>query len=300
MKLAIVQSTGNHQVDKIFAGVFGQVHDGIFHVAEELKKIHLFSLLTPEALKAQGIDLSDNVFELEVPDDAVTGVKSTLLHGLKASWMKAYTEAPVQAGFAKAALDSEAQMVRLAVEQAIQGYDLGVPAELPIMEQSFNSARTHIRYGENDDESDDYSDDVILGAYLDAKHLATRGNLSGTAWTPAAPGLAEFDSLPERSETDQVHDYASGVVQLDLQVFAAEGHGSAVAACLLQLPPEILGRLDCVRSARFASCEFHADNRNVMAPQADEAGGPVPEGDSSAGPATEVEVQISSSQAPAA
>lgn len=259
-KIAFILNAGRPDANLIFAGAFGAIAaDGSFEVAQDLKNIHLFNLMTPQALAAEGINLAESVHEVEITDSAAPALRATMLHALKGQWLAIYDQQNQQPGFARAALQAERAMVAAAVEKSIA--DIGLPMSSVNIERMFTDAHASRKYGDEDDEAQDgdvYGEgsDVIVGVYVDAVAL-------GRNVAPGAPGWAvtseavDLSVLEARAETTTVANYASGRLVSSMTVFGAGEEAAAVAQALLAMPPELMNRLSILQNARVASVDWY-------------------------------------------
>lgn len=268
-KLAFVTSTGNAQTDRIFKGAFGTIDDaGNFQVAQELKTIHLFALLTPAALKAQGIDLSGSVFEIEVADADLPGIKATMLNALRSQWLDIYALASgLPAGLGRAALEAERETVRKNVDDSIEA--LNVQPSMLKLEASF-----HNHFGvpcyigdENEDENEEdyapnnaaraHASEVVSSQWAVTTVAAAASTVdTDGVWTPAR-------WLSDTCETSDTRmNYISGSVVSTVTMYG--DNPGATAAFINELPDVLQQKLSLSRTALFNEVEWHEHARNTQ------------------------------------
>ena len=251
-KISIIISTGNSQADRIFAGVFGTTSEqGVFEVAPELKEIHLFSMLTPEALAAQGIDLTDNLATIEVAEGNVPAVKATILAGLRDHWLATYDQASVPAGFARAALQAERESVNMAVSKALAKLDL--PTNELSLKRTFENINGNPVYG--DMEFDE--DDTCVGQSMSAGDVLSKPGV----WEVMVVDGLDTSSLPSTVDTSSMNSYLSGSVLTSMTVFGAQDQCEAVLDAIVQLPSSVRNYFPLASNARFAATDWHQQRR---------------------------------------
>ena len=274
-KLAFVTSTGNAQTDRIFKGAFGTIDDaGNFQVAQELKTIHLFALLTPAALKAQGIDLSGSVFEIEVADADLPGIKATMLNALRSQWLDIYALASgLPAGLGRAALEAERETVRKNVDDSIEA--LNVQPSMLTLGASFHNHFGVPCYigdenedGNEDENEEDYAPDNAARAHasevVSSQWVVTTVAAATAAptvdtdgvWTPARP----LSNTCETSDTRM--NYISGSVISTVTMYG--DNPGATAAFINELPDVLQQKLPLSRNATFNEVEWHEYARDTQ------------------------------------
>lgn len=250
-KLTLITSTGNAQTDKIFKGVFGAIDaNGDFDVADELKGIHLFALLTPQGLKEQGIDLTSSVVELEVADADMGAVKATLLSALKDNWLQMYDAAQVPAGIARAALNAERTSVQRAVDKALD--TINVQPKTVVLEAAFSNQTSKFACFDAEEE-DDYG---VLSSYVNASEIVDRA-----PWQIApAVEQATLDALSDRAaNSDGAMNFTSGRLVSPTVIYG--DNPAAVIDFINSLPLELTQLLSVGKDARFVDIEWHEHRR---------------------------------------
>lgn len=258
-RIVFITSTGNSQADRIFIGAFGRTDEnGQFEIAPELKAIHLFALLTPKALAAQGIDLSQSSVTLEVPDEMEAAVKATMVNGLRSHWLETYSEstANMGPGIAKAALEQERAMVDTSVLQMIAATNL--PSHGVVLESKFTN---------------------LAGAgwaplTMSAKQVVQENRGAVWAVSEQPNGLAPL--MAESQNQNPNTSYASGVVASAITVYAADdAQKAAVTDMMIGLPAVLRSRVIDGSNAHLVNIEWHqwrdedtSTQENVSAPAA--------------------------------
>lgn len=266
IKIAIIKDTGNAQANAIFQGVFGAMDGTTFKVDDSLKRIHLFQLLTPEALAAQGIDFADNIAEIQVPDSLALGMKTTLMSELKQGWLSMYATslAGMPSGFAQAALTAERDSVARAVDAAIEATGLSCqPIQLSVF---FNNIEPNVV------DVDEEGEELISGgggSYLKSSELAQSLQESGGWRVLEKQEQYCASGFTNRYETTSAYPYASGHLLTTLPVYAngaVDGYSfraeaEMIAQVIADLPKEITQRMGLADRAEFSRVEFHNDFR---------------------------------------
>jgi Helicase associated domain len=251
-KIAIITSTGNAQADSIFKGVFGSIGaTGQFEVSPELKRIHLFTLLTPEALAAQKIDLSSSYVEVDIAPEHAAAMKATLTSNLSADWDKTYgaTLAKLDGGLARAAVEAERASVAKAVAEMLAEY--AVPLQVVSLEAVFENVSSQLNYNYDGDD-----DGVVNGANTSASIIA---HASGNNWTPALQQsvLTELQQVSQTANADTT--FVSGVLVNEITIHAeGEEQGNTVLAAVLALPEVLRDSVIHPENARILQIEWHA------------------------------------------
>jgi hypothetical protein len=260
-KIAIITSTGTAQADRIFKGVYGAVgQSGQFEVAPELKKIYLFTLLTPEALKQQGIDLSDSLAEIEIAPEHEVALKATLANNLASQWDKTYESA--LAGMSNgAAVESERASVSSSVVAMLAEY--AVPQQVVTLDLAFKNVAGQLDYSDESGE--------INGANTSASTIASA---SGNNWTPALQQSVLTDLHSVSQTADAQTTFVSGVLVNEVSIHAQdEEQKNAVLAALLTLPENLIDRVINPANARILQVEWHAfHNFEAHTPTVETAG----------------------------
>lgn len=268
-KLAFVTSTGNAQTDRIFNGAFGTIDDaGNFQVAQELKTIHLFALLTPATLEAQGIYLSQSVFEIEVADADLPGIKATMLNALRSQWLDIYALASgLPAGLGRAALEAERETVRKNVDDSIEA--LNVQPSMLKLEAPFQNYLGSPCYRGDEDEDEYEGDDVPDNAAIAHASKVVSSQWAVTTVAAAAPTVdADGVWTPARllSNTCETSDtrmnYISGSVVSTVTMYG--DNPGATAAFINGLPDVLQQKLSLSRNARFNEVEWHEYARDTQ------------------------------------
>lgn len=248
----IIISTGSTQTDKIFKGVFGEIDNaGNFQIAPELKGIHLFNLLTPEALAQQGIDLSSNVASIEIDENNASAVKATLMHVLRSSWLQTYDQVAVPAGFAKAALDAERAGVDNAIQKAIN--DLNLQKLDVQVEATFANHPSRVVYG--DDDGDEY------GGISDSDSLTISAPEVGrtSQWRASSQPMDSTQMPAEAEASNTVLDYASGSLVGNMAVYGSGvGEVAEVVDAVNRAITQLGGHHQFVEDAKFVTLNWHA------------------------------------------
>lgn len=269
-KLAILVSTGNPIQDKVLAGAFGTINPaGQFEVANELKGIHLFTLLKPELLGTLGIDMSSGICSVEVADEDLAGVKATMLYALQKSWDANYVAvAGNLEGIAAAAFQAERASVNQAVTAALE--KIALPSAVFLLERDVKNLFV---YPADNDEYDDEADDSSSSSD-DVKVTANEiGSRVLGAWA-IAPYVTDMDGLPTEATSNQPGlNYFSAKLVSSLVVY---GRAQASVDVLAQLPPAFLHKFELEKNARFATASFHQEPVTIEAPAAQGEGSEEP------------------------
>jgi hypothetical protein len=250
--LQIITSTGNGQADKIFKGVFGEIDEqGSFQIAPELKGIHLFNLLTPEALAQQGIDLSRNLVVIGIDEKDESAIKATLMNVLRGSWLKTYDQVDMAPGFAKAALDSERAGVDKAIQAAIDGMNLQ-RLDVQVEAAFVNQPST---YG--DDYGDDYGDEGEDSGG-DRLTISAADIARQVQWKMSTTPADSATAAASIQSSNTSNDYATGQIVGEMTIYAAGvGQASAVVAAVNQAVAALGGQHQFVKEPMITAAQWH-------------------------------------------
>lgn len=256
-KIAFITSTGSYQADRIFVGAFGTVCDqGNFEIADELKGIHLFNLLTPASLKAQGIDLSSNLHVVDIEEPAGAGLRATVLSALRNRWLSIYDQQSLPPGLAKAALESERTMVDQAITKAIEKTGLQF---FPIqIERAFEDVHVQRRYADDEDESSGADD-----FYINPRAIALNTASNAPTWL-IAPTSVATDAMHKEARRDASFNYASGELVSEISIaLPSWAQLPEIFRAIRQMPGSLLEEMGVVENAKFSTVEWHDSPRQV-------------------------------------
>ena len=265
-KIAFITETGNYQADKIFSGAYGTLNEqGVFEISSDLKGIHLFNLLTPAALAAQGVDLGGRVHIAEIDEATAPALRATMLTALKKQWLDIYDTQQVPAGFAAAALQSERTMVEQAVDKAVA--EIGLPLNLRQIARSFTDVSTDTTFTESGDYD---SDDIPTGSHLSRSAMCA-ATVAGAAPWVLSEEVFDMAGLTPEASASSVSPLASGQLVSEISVAGAAPDAQRVLDVVMAMPGILLSRLGVVDSAKYASVEFHTEPRQADQPLGDTA-----------------------------
>lgn len=241
-KIAFIAATGSAQADTIFVGAFGAINDeGNFEIAQELKGIHLFNLLTTDGLKAQGIDLGKSICMVDIEDSAAPALRASVLEALRGRWLSIYDAQSLPPGLAKAALEGERTSVDRAVTKALA--DIGLPTLSVQVVRAFEDAHVRTHY-----ETDGY--------YINPEGIALNQAPTAAPWLINA-NRVPTEALSEHADSAVSANFAAGQLISEITVAGSWADLPAVFAAVKMMPAQVLEDFGFAKNAKFQSVEWY-------------------------------------------
>ena len=258
-KIAIIQDTGNSQVNSIFKGVWGKFEGGVFNVAPELKAIHLFNLLTPQAMAASGIELgADAISEVEMSENAAPGLIATLAKCVADRWDKTYATALNgfgQANIASAAVAAERANVASTMQNILEGYtqSQGLSPANVLLEANFEDYPGDAIYSDGDGDGDG----DVEGYSASAKAVLSS---QGFQWQLAVTAnTAPSEVKPYIESSNLVAPMLSGKLDVQLNVYGSDqDNRMSVAEAVASLPKSLRAIFLETSEVSFKDALWHA------------------------------------------